>query len=36
MSLVSRVIADNHGIQYLVQDRTVLDRHSKKLLDRFL
>jgi len=30
------LIADNHGIQYLVQDRTALDRHSKKLLDRFL
>jgi len=30
------LIADNHGIQYLVKDRTALDRHSKKLLDRFL
>jgi hypothetical protein len=30
------LIADRHGIQYLVRDVGALDRHSRKLLDRFL
>jgi hypothetical protein len=30
------LIADNHGIQYLVRDQFALDGHSKKILDRFL
>lgn len=30
------LIADSHGIQFLVRDLTALDRHSRKLLDRFL
>ena len=30
------LIADNHGIQFLVKDIAALDRHSRKLLDRFL
>jgi hypothetical protein len=30
------LIADSHGIQFLVEDMAVLDRHSRKLLDRFL
>jgi Domain of unknown function (DUF1854) len=30
------LIADNHGIQYLVRDQFALDNHSKKILDRFL
>lgn len=30
------LIADAHGIQYLVRDLTLLDRASRKLLDRFL
>lgn len=30
------LIADIHGIQYLVRDQLVLDAHSKKILDRFL
>jgi len=30
------LIADSHGIQFLVRDVTALDRHSRKLLDRFL
>lgn len=30
------LIADNHGIQFLIRDLTNLDRHSRKLLDRFL
>jgi len=30
------LIADNHGIFYLVRDIQALDKHSRKLLDRFL
>ena len=30
------LIADNHGIQYLVRDQFALNGHSKKILDRFL
>ena len=30
------LIADSHGVQYLVRDIGALDRHSRKLLDRFL
>ena len=30
------LIADNHGVQYLIKDLTALDKHSRKLLDRFL
>ena len=30
------MIADTHGIQFLVRDIGTLDRHSRKLLDRFL
>ncbi len=30
------LITDNHGIQYLIADRGTLDRHSRRLLDRFL
>ncbi|MDE2406453.1 MAG: DUF1854 domain-containing protein [Xanthomonadaceae bacterium] len=30
------LIADSHGVHYLVQDIAALDRNSKKLLDRFL
>ncbi|WP_294767959.1 DUF1854 domain-containing protein [uncultured Rhodoferax sp.] len=30
------LIADAHGIQYLVRDQFALDGHSKKVLDRFL
>jgi hypothetical protein len=29
-------IADSHGIQFLVRDRRVLDRRSRRLLERFL
>lgn len=32
----SLLIADNHGIQYLVRDQFAMDAHSKKILDRFL
>jgi hypothetical protein len=30
------LIADSHGVQYLIKDLAVLDKHSRKLLDRFL
>jgi hypothetical protein len=30
------LIADNHGIQFLIRDLATLDRHSRRLLDRFL
>lgn len=32
----SLIIADSHGVQYFIPDRGALDRHSRKLLDRFL
>lgn len=33
---ISLLVADAHGIQYLIQNQLTLDAHSKKLLDRFL
>lgn len=30
------LVADSHGVQFLIRDLFALDRHSKKLLDRFL
>ena len=30
------MIADSHGVQFLIRDLHALDRHSRKLLDRFL
>jgi hypothetical protein len=30
------LIADSHGIHFLIRDRGALDHHSRKLLDRFL
>ena len=30
------LIADSHGINYLIRDRLALDAHSRKILDRFL
>ncbi|MGD9788824.1 MAG: DUF1854 domain-containing protein [Sulfuricellaceae bacterium] len=30
------LIADSHGINFLIRDLPALDRHSRKLLDRFL
>lgn len=30
------LIADKHGIHYLIRDRYALDAHSRKILDRFL
>ena len=36
LSQTRLLIADTHGIQFLVRDIGTLDRHSRKLLDRFL
>lgn len=30
------LIADSHGIHFLIRDRFALDTHSRKILDRFL
>ncbi len=30
------LIADAHGIQYLIRDQFAMDSHSKRVLDRFL
>lgn len=30
------LIADSHGIHFLIRDRFALDPHSRKILDRFL
>ena len=30
------LIADAHGVQFMIRDVSALDRHSRKLLDRFL
>lgn len=32
----SLLIADNHGVQFLIRDILALDKHSRKILDRFL
>ena len=32
----SLLISDSHGIHFLVRDLPALDRHSRKILDRFL
>lgn len=36
LSLATLLITDSNGIHFLVRDRSALDRHSNKLLDRFL
>ncbi|MFA9438403.1 DUF1854 domain-containing protein [Uliginosibacterium sp. sgz301328] len=36
LSATTLLIADIHGIQFLLRDLLSLDRHSRKLLDRFL
>ncbi|HEY6772996.1 MAG TPA: DUF1854 domain-containing protein, partial [Oxalicibacterium sp.] len=30
------MIADTHGVQFFIRDLKKLDKHSRKLLDRFL
>jgi Domain of unknown function (DUF1854) len=36
LSEATLLIADTHGIQYLIRDLAALDRQSRQLLDRFL
>ena len=36
LSRTRLLIADTHGIRFLIRDIGSLDRHSRKLLDRFL
>jgi hypothetical protein len=36
LSSSALLIADNHGVNFLIRDRSVLDPHSRKILDRFL
>lgn len=36
LNAVTLLIADSHGINFLIRDLQALDRHSRKLLDRFL
>lgn len=36
LTLSALLIADSHGIHYLIRDRNALDAHSRKILDRFL
>jgi hypothetical protein len=36
LSATTLLIADSHGIQYLIRDLSALDSHSRKILDRFL
>lgn len=35
-TIQSLIVADSHGVQFFIPNRAALDRHSKKLLDRFL
>ncbi len=30
------LVSDNHGVQYLIENIQLLDKHSRRLLDRFL
>jgi hypothetical protein len=32
----SLLVADNHGIHFLVRDMFAIDKHSRRILDRFL
>lgn len=36
LGLQGLLIADSHGIHFLIRDRYALDAHSRKILDRFL
>lgn len=36
LSASSLMLADRHGVHYLIRDLAALDKHSRKLLDRFL
>ena len=36
LSTHTLIVADAHGVQFLIRDLPALDAHSRKLLDRFL
>jgi len=36
LSATTLLVADSHGVQFLIRDLPALDRFSRKLLDRFL
>ncbi len=36
LSATRLIVADAHGVQFLIRDLPSLDRHTRKLLDRFL
>jgi hypothetical protein len=36
LSANTLIVADAHGVQFLIRDLPALDRHTRKLLDRFL
>ena len=36
LSTTTLIVADAHGVQFLIRDLPSLDRHTRKLLDRFL
>jgi len=36
LSATTLIVADAHGVQFLIRDLPALDRHTRKLLDRFL
>lgn len=36
LSNTTLIVADAHGVQFLIRDLPSLDRHTRKLLDRFL
>jgi hypothetical protein len=36
LSPATLIVADAHGVQFLIRDLPALDRHTRKLLDRFL
>ena len=36
LSPTTLIVADAHAVQFLIRDLPSLDRHTRKLLDRFL
>jgi len=36
LSTRTLIVADAHGVQFLIRDLPALDKHTRKLLDRFL
>ena len=36
LSATTLIVADAHGVQFLIRDLPAMDRHTRKLLDRFM